>query len=219
MAVFWLLDGGPTAAQENPPSPSEGGLEDIPPSTPHEAAQALIEALVGRVPDKYRAKIEKLLSEHLVVPLEYGYMVSFPVDIQGTLTTGEFADLATAVSEATGVPVSLHMEAVGKYPFAFASYGSGQPVATSFGGLLDLIVSSIISASVGTVASMGVESGVRSLGGEKRLARIMRHYRSAVQHGQQARAEQIKAKVLRTASRIKGRQVNWSEIEALSSGS
>ncbi len=92
----------------------------------------------------------------------------------------------------------------------FIEYG-----ATEQFGLLDLILNTIVASSVGTVTSMGTQSLVRSAGGEQRLARLVRKYKRAKAHGNMGRARQVQKKITRSASRLKGRQVNWSEIEQL----
>lgn len=83
------------------------------------------------------------------------------------------------------------------------------------GGIVDLIVNSVVASAVGTVTSMGVQDLVNSAGGERRLARLVRHYKKAKGSGDESRARQITEKIAKSASRIKGRRVDWSEVEGL----
>lgn len=84
-----------------------------------------------------------------------------------------------------------------------------------FGGILDMVLNTIIASSVGTVTSMGTQSLVRSAGGEPRLARLMRRYKRARARGDTSNARRIQNKITRTASRLKGRKVNWNEVEQI----
>jgi len=92
----------------------------------------------------------------------------------------------------------------------FIEYGANEQF-----GILDLIVNTIIASSVGTVTSMGTQSLIRSAGGERRLARLVRRYKRAKTVGDTGRARRIQSKITRSASRLKGRHVDWSEIEQL----
>ena len=74
--------------------------------------------------------------------------------------------------------------------------------------IVNLIVSTVIQAGVGTVTSLGVHGLIRSMGGERRLARLMRRYK-------RTGSERVKRKIVRTASRLKGRTVDWAEVERI----
>jgi hypothetical protein len=93
----------------------------------------------------------------------------------------------------------------------YVEYGAG---ILDPGRLLQLVVDSFIGAAVGTVSSMGVQALIRSAGGEPRLARLVRRYKRAEQR-EGPRARRLLAKIKRTAERIKGRHVDWNEVESL----
>lgn len=189
-------------------------------------AKLLRERLTTRIDDT---------TVQIAMPCDYGTAPSFD----------RVAEIGLAIGEAYRVPVRADRVEVGKYPFAVLSVGphpatpdlshlereemggvglgargSGstahRPLPTAhFGGILDLVFRSVVASAVGTVTSMGVQDLVHSMGGERRLARIMRHYRTAVARGDEEKAERIREKVTRSASRIKGRRVDWSEVEEL----
>ncbi len=81
-------------------------------------------------------------------------------------------------------------------------------------GILDVILNSVVASAVGTVTSMGVQDLVHSAGGERRLARIVRRYKRAEQR-EGPRARKLLGKIKRTAERLKGRKVDWAEIDTL----
>lgn len=82
------------------------------------------------------------------------------------------------------------------------------PSSLSPGQIVTLIVSTVIQAGVGTVTALGAQGLIRSMGGERRLARLMRRYR-------RTGSPRIRRKIVRTASRLKGRTVNWAEVEQI----
>ncbi|MCF6284281.1 MAG: SDR family oxidoreductase, partial [Candidatus Hydrogenedentes bacterium] len=82
----------------------------------------------------------------------------------------------------------------------------------------DLIVNTIVASAVGTVTSMGVQDLVHAAGGERKLARLVRRYKSSKYKGREDKSAHIAQKVARTASRLKGRKVDWTEVEAILEG-
>lgn len=83
-----------------------------------------------------------------------------------------------------------------------------------YGNVLDLIVDTFVSSAVGTVSSLAAQDMFHAAGGERRLARLVRRYKQAKANGN-PRYRNILAKMKRTAERLKGRQVNWEEVENL----
>jgi len=83
-----------------------------------------------------------------------------------------------------------------------------------YGNVLDLVVDTFVSSAVGTVSSLAAQDLFHAAGGERRLARLVRRYKRAKQRGD-PRYRTILLKMKRTAERLKGRQVNWDEVEEL----
>jgi hypothetical protein len=80
-------------------------------------------------------------------------------------------------------------------------------------GILDVIVNSFVGAAAGTVSSLMVQDLYHAAGGERRLARLVRRYKRAGPGTNRAR--RLIEKIKRTAERLKGRTVDWNEIEGL----
>ncbi len=198
-----------------------------PPGTTEEVASAICAEILSQSRPDARGRLGKLLLEALSRRVGTNVLqVALPVDGPGLMTFDRFSELCLALGEAYDVAVAVEKVGVGKYTFAIATVGEahgagdeaewlGKLPREQFGGILDLIFQSVIMAAVGTVTSMGVQDAVRAAGGERRLARLMRHYRKAKAAGHLGRAERIKGRVTRSASRIKGRQVSWDEVESL----
>lgn len=202
-----------------------------PPADPSVVAKAIVDEFLSQVQPSNRGRFEKLLRERLVRQVASdGWQILLPVDVYGAPPFDRVRHIASALGESYVVPVDVSMIVLRRrWPFAIVTVGpvSAEPdlsglsedgfngTAERYGGLVDLIVNTVVASAVGTVTSMGVQDLVRSMGGERRLARIMRHYRRAEQRGDERTMAKVRRKVTRTASRIKGRLVDWSEVEAL----
>lgn len=207
------------------------GEDEGPPATAEELASAICSEIVSQARPEARTRLGKLLLGPLSRRVEEGVVqVALPCDGPGLISFGRLSEMYLALAEAYGVPLGVGRVRVGKYTFGVATIGVARPAGGEaewlssisgerFGGLLDLIFQSVVMAAVGTVTSMGVSGAVRAAGGEPRLARLLRHHKKAEAAGNQKRARKIQDKILRSASRIKGRQVDWSEVERLAKGS
>jgi hypothetical protein len=195
---------------------------------------AIHDVLISSANPRSRKKLEKLLRERLTFQIGDCWQILFPVDIEGTLSFSRVNQIAKAVGESYVIPMAVEKILVKKIPFAVITVGSAVGIEpnlswatgeeygrnrrrskTTYGGIVDLIVNSVISSAVGTVTSMGVQDLVHSMGGERRLARIMRNYKKAEERGDTETMDRIKKKMTKSASRIQGRKVDWSEIESL----
>jgi hypothetical protein len=235
MGLLAMFGGEKTPERE---SDNEGIYE--PPTDPSEVVSAIHDVLISSANPRSREKLEKLLRERLTFQIGDSWQILFPVDIEGSLSFKRVNQIATAVGEFYVIPMAVERVLVKKVPFAVITVGSsigiepnlswatdsdeyGRHMAATnrgrskvaYGGIVDLIVNSVISSAVGTVTSMGVQDLVHSMGGERRLARIMRHYKKAEDRGDTETMDRIKKKMTKSASRIQGRKVDWSEIESL----
>lgn len=201
-----------------------------PPSTPRDVVDAIHDVLVESANPREREKLKKLLLEKLTFENEDGtYQILIPVNLPKTPSYDRINQIAMTIAVHYRVPTVVRLIDVKRVPMAQITVGSeipADPILSSFGrhlssspsrfgGILDLVVNTIIASSVGTATSMGTQSLIHSMGGEKRLARIVRKYRKAEARGDESEMEQIRQKMTRTASRLQGRKVSWSEIEGL----
>lgn len=229
-----LMSGGGGASAE-----VEGWDEEDqePAGTADEVIRAIRAEFVSQSSPDHRVRLEKLLREKLSGTVdETTSWMALPCDLEGAPSFHRVSQISTSIGEAYRVPIEVNRTAVGKYPFAvisagphpvtpdlsssiereeFGRHSSARGRREEFGGIFDLVFRSVVASAVGTVTSMGVQDLVRSMGGERRLARIMRHYRKAEAAGNEDAMARIREKVTRSASRIKGRRVNWAEVEKL----
>ena len=126
-------------------------------------------------------------------------------------TTGSIA-MCAITFYAPGAPVPNQFDVISRFTAQLSS--QTEQFGSSY-GFIDLIVNTMISSAVGTVTSMGVQDLVHSAGGEQKLARLVRNYKAAKARGGAGRASHLLKKITRVASRIKGRDVNWGEVDAL----
>lgn len=199
-------------------------------SAPGEVVRAVAEEIVQQAPPERREDLRRVLLEDLTRGNPRGAQLAVPVDIEGAPSSERIEQIALAVGEAWEAPVRVTVEHASsgdgeaEYPVVLVTVGSA-PAGTewigashpaeSYGGILDTIVQTVVSSAVGTVTSMGVQSLVNSVGGERRLARLVVRYKRAKKSGNGESVVRIKEKITRSASRIKGRKVDWSEIEAI----
>lgn len=219
-------------ADRSTPAAREDDLDAGPPATAEELTSAICAEILSQSKPEARERLGKLLLGPLSRRIDRGMEVALPCDGRGLLPFSRLSEMYSALAEAYGVPLTSVKVKVGRYTFAVAIVGRTDPAGDEaawlaplaseqygkierYGNLLTLIFESVVMAAVGTVTSMGVQDAVRAAGGERRLARLMRHYRKAASAGHRGRAERIQGKILRSASRIKGRQVDWSEVEGL----
>lgn len=222
--LFLFSRGGEDAREED----EEADYE--PPSTPMDVVNAIHDVLIESANPREKEKLKKLLLEKLTFENGDGtYQVLIPVNLPKAPSFERISQIATTIAEQYRVPTAVQLLDVKRVPMAQITVGSetpadpilssfgGRPSSSTsrFGGILDLVVNTIIASSVGTATSMGTQSLIHSMGGEKRLARIVRKYRKAEARGDEAEMEQIRQKMTRTASRLQGRKVSWSEIEGL----
>lgn len=220
---------GPDDAGADQPADRDGDTYE-PPSNPAETVAALQDVLLGLSKFQGRERLGKLLRERMTVQVDQQtWQIGFPVDLEGTLSFDRMTEVCRTISEAYRTPITLQRTDVRGVPFALVTIGPWTPAdpdlswldqeqmgaRARYGGLVDLVVNTVVASAVGTVTSMGVQDLVHSMGGERRLARTMRHYRAAEARGDGETANRIKQKILRSASRIKGRKVNWAEVERL----
>lgn len=235
-----LLGGLALFAGSNGPALEDSELEEDggPAATPKEVAFAIRDEILSQADPKSVDKLSKFLNERLMRVGENSAQIAVPCDMKGAMPCERISEMSLAIAESYQIPMSVELVSVRSssgrtYPFSLVTIGN--PVGTSsvdwisegssgfgsterFGGIVDLIVNSFVSSFVGLFGTRSAESLLQSLGGERRLARLMRHRKTALSNGNQDRAERIKEKILRSAARIKGKEVDWTEIEALSSG-
>lgn len=189
--------------------------------------------------------LTELISKNLVLKGRTNYAaVLLPCDqsAPGQLPTPEYLfDIASGIAESYGVeaagfPLQWNHETTGPMAMCaiiFHAPDSPPPSQSDairhftkqlaakteqFGssyGFIDLIINSMVASAVGTVTSLGVQDLVHAAGGERKLARLTMKYKAAKARGGATRASHLLAKLTRVASKIKGRTVDWQEVDAL----
>jgi hypothetical protein len=225
---------------EVPPAPAPAE-PPAPMPSPSGARQAFIDELAGQSSDRSAAtKLRKLLTENMAAtgpaiqtptgPEHAWAAVALPCDegVDGIPTPAFIERIASTLAESYEVKVSVASlpwtdPERGLVPMcAVVYYLSPQPPALTQGsftgaqtqpllGAIDvvgMVVQTIIQAGVGTITTLGTQGLIRAMGGERRLARLVRRYKRTGN-------ERIRRKIIRTASRLKGRNVDWNEIEAI----
>jgi hypothetical protein len=210
---------------EVPPAPAPAE-PPAPMPSPSGARQAFIDELAGQSSDRSAAtKLRKLLTENMAAtgpaiqtptgPEHAWAAVALPCDegVDGIPTPAFIERIASTLAESYEVKVSVASlpwtdPERGLVPMcAVVYYLSPQPPALTQGSFTGAL-QTIIQAGVGTITTLGTQGLIRAMGGERRLARLVRRYKRTGN-------ERIRRKIIRTASRLKGRNVDWNEIEAI----
>lgn len=229
-----------------PAAPSPSPVPDpTPPSPPGEVIQAIVEELASQAPEENRDELRQTLLGHLSRGNASGAQLAIPVEFPGAPSLDDVKRIALTLASSYGWSSSgkggarvdlfdvkapgaeerrkLSLVTIGDLPIEVkwirGPNGESFGRRESFGGILGFVFQTVAASAIGTVTSMGVSDLVRSMGGEPRLARLMRHYNAAVSRGDSGAAARIRSHVTHTASRIKGRRVDWSEVEQLSGSS
>lgn len=206
------------SADHSEPDLGEDWTYEDPP-TSKDVIFAISGAILAQAPAMSQSKLRQILSRLIHQDGDSWHLV-IPVDDFSSFDHRRAHGIARAVSDSMHFPVSIRDASLEGHQVCIVS--AGLPLddlswlgRDEFGGVIDLIFNSFIATAVGTVTSLGVQDLVASAGGERRLARLMRHYKDAVARKDESAADRIRQRICRSASRIKGRRVDWSEVEAL----